>query len=216
MKYLLSIFALLFIFQLNAQVVNTEADKEIKCGKEEISVLCYSPRGDAILIGTANGAYLYDIEKGKKIQSFEYSVDNSTIVYYAAFNDNGEYIVLVGYTGKRFVYDVKTGKKQTSTASHKWIPDPRGTAAMGFNVRNSSFDRFYQQMESTHPSKEIIAKAGKHGKVEFASVTGEVQQTLEFPDSKDQHHRSPCYFEPNGEYFVTGTDNGMVLFYKLQ
>ena len=208
--------AMICIAQLNAQVVGIEAEKEIKCGKEEVTVLSYSPRGDAILIGTANGAFLFDIEKGKKIQSFEYSVDKSTTVYYAAFNDNGEYIVLIGYTGKRFVYDVRSGKKQTSTASHKWIPDPRETAAMGFNVRNSSFDRFYQQLNATHLSKDIIAKAGKHGKVEFATATGEVQQTLEFPESKDQHHRSPCYFDPNGEYFVTGTDNGRVLFYKLQ
>ena len=200
---------------LQAQIVNSEAEKVIKTGKEEVTCLAIAPRGDVILVGTANGAYLYDIEKGKKVQYFEYSVDGSGIVYYAAFNENGEYIVLIGYTGKRWIYEVKSGKKLTSTSGQKWIPDPRETADLGFNVRNSDFDRFYQQLEASHPLKDVVAKAGKKGRVDFMSPTGEVLQSLEYEDNKDQHHRSPCYFGPNEEYFITGTDNGQVLFYPL-
>ena len=216
MKYLLPLLSLMLCMQVNAQVVEPVAEKTIKTGKDEVTVLAYSPRGDNILVGTANGAYLFDIEKGKKVQEFEYEVDNSSIVYYAAFNDNGEYVVLIGYTGKRYIYDVKNGKKLSSTSGQKWIPDPRETAALGFNVRNSAFDRFYQQQEASHPATDITAKAQKHGKIDMVDDNGAIVQSLEFPDNKDQHHRSPCYFEPNGEYFVTGTDNGLVLFYKLK
>ncbi|MBK6753268.1 MAG: hypothetical protein IPG69_06670 [Flavobacteriales bacterium] len=50
--------------------------------------------------------------------------------------------------------------------------------------------------------------------MEFSDVTGQVVQTLTFPENKDQHHKAPCLFM-DGQ-FVTGTDDGRVLFYTLK
>lgn len=215
MRIVCSLFALAMFAGVQAQILEATPSKTIKCGKSEITCLTISPRGDMILVGTADGAFLYDIEKGKKVQEYPYDIDGSSVVYYAAFNENGEHLVLIGYRGKRWLYNTKSGKRDMNTTPHKWIPDPRETAALGFNVRNSDFDRFYQQMEAPHPNREITAKAGKNGVVEFVDADGKTVQKLEYPENKDVHHRSPCYFGPNEEYFITGTDAGEVLFYKL-
>lgn len=215
MRSLLSLFAIAVCVIAQAQIVAPTPENTIDCGKNEITCLTISPRGDMILVGTADGAFLYDIEKGKKVQEYPYDVDGSSVVYYAAFNENGEYLVLIGFKGKRWLYNTKTAKRDMKTTPHKWIPDPRETAALGFNVRNSDFDRFYQQLEATHPKQDITAKAGKDGLVEFVDAEGKTVQKLEFPENKDVHHRSPCYFGPNEEFFITGSDAGEVQFYKL-
>lgn len=195
-----------------AQVVDVPAAKEIKCSKAEVTCIAISPKGDRILVGLDHGAELYDLESGRKLYTFQYSEDESNVVYYCAFNPNGEYIVLIGYTGKRQVWDVKTGKQDKEIAPHNWIPDPRATKALGLQASNSAFDRFYQQAEAAHG--ELKAKAVKDGVVEFSNAKGELVQKLVPPANKDQHHRAPCLFHEG--WFITGTDEGRVLFYNVR
>lgn len=48
----------------------------------------------------------------------------------------------------------------------------------------------------------------------FTRKDGAAVQTLRFPENKDTHHRAPCLFHEGS--FITGTDNGRVLFYTLR
>lgn len=195
-----------------AQVVEIPAAKEIKCSKAEVTCLAISPKGDKILVGLDHGAELYDLESGRRTHTFKFSEDESNVVYYCAFNPNGEYVVLTGYSGKREVWDVKTGEQDREIAPHNWIPDPRATKAMGLQASNSAFDRFYQQTEAGHGA--VKAKAVKDGAVEFCDAEGNVMQKLVPPANKDQHHRAPCLFHE--QWFITGTDDGRVLFYTVR
>lgn len=199
-------------FFAQAQVVDVPATKEIKCSKAEVTCLAVSPKGDKILVGLDHGAELYDLESGRKLYTYQFSEDESNVVYYCAFNPNGEFVVLTGYSGKREVWDVKSGKQDKEIAPHNWIPDPRATKAMGLQASNSSFDRFYQQAEASHGS--VKAKAVKDGVVEFSDAEGKVLQKLAPPANKDPHHRAPCLFHE--QWFVTGTDDGRVLFYTVR
>lgn len=196
---------------VSAQVVMTPAARTINAGKAEVTCLAIAPKGDRILVGTSNGAALYDIEKSKRVAEFPYNEDGSTVVYHAAFNDNGEFVVLIGFAGTREVWDVKDGKQDKVIAKHRWIPDAIRTRELGLKKGNSAFDRFYQQAEATEGA--ITARAGKDGVVVFTDKDGNALQTLSYPANKDQHHRAPCLFH-NGQ-FITGTDNGQVLFYDL-
>ncbi|MCB9170356.1 MAG: hypothetical protein H6597_02805 [Flavobacteriales bacterium] len=197
---------------LQAQVIDPVPQRTIKVGKAEVTALAVAPKGDRVLVATDKGAELIDIESGKKVQDLPYEEDGSTIVYYAAFNDNGEFVVLIGRTGKREVWDVKSGKIDKMLNKHRWIPDPRATKALGLDMSNSEFDRFYQQ--STAVNEGITAEAVKDGAVEFKDGEGKVLQRLEFPENRDQHHRAPCLF--HDVWFITGTDDGRVLFYKVK
>ena len=194
-----------------AQVVAETPSKEIKIGKAEVVSLAIAPKGDRVLIGTDKGAELYDLESGKKIHSFAFEEDGSKTVYHTGFNENGEYALLIGHTGKRQVWDVKSGKQDKVLAPHKWIPDPRSVKAMGFDMKNSAFDRFYQQMEAEHDGYTF--RAVKDGAIEIVDAEGEVVRTIEFPGNKDQHHRAPLLIY-DGQ-LITGTDDGRVLFYDL-
>lgn len=82
---------------------------------------------------------------------------------------------------------------------------------MGLIGKNSNFDRFYQQSESTFG--DYTVRTGKSGVIEFVDAENKVVQTIEFPENKDQHHRAPLLFWE--EWFITGTDDGQVLFYTL-
>jgi len=200
-----------FLFA-NAQAVLDPPARTIQLEKLEVTCLAMAPKGDRVLVGTSKGAYLHDLETGRKLLAFPFNEDESTAVYSVAFNDNGEYVVLIGFTGKRAVFDVKTGKQDKDLMNHRWIPDPRALKAMGLVMGNSPFDRFYQQSEATHNG--IRAKAEKNGSVIFTDVTGAEVQRLTYAENKDQHHRAPCLFTES--QFVTGTDNGRVLFYDLR
>ncbi len=199
-------------FLAQAQVIEPTPHKTIKTAKAEVVSLAMAPKGDRVLVGMDKGAELYDLESGKKIHSFSFKEDDGTAVYHAAFNDNGEYVVLVGHTGKRQVYDVKSGKQDKVLAPHRWIPDARAVKAMGLDMKNSSFDRFYQQSEVTHGGHTL--RAVKDGAIEVVNEEGEVVQKLEFPENKDQHHRAPLLI--HDDQLITGTDDGRVLFYRLQ
>lgn len=196
---------------LHAQVVATPAAKTIRTAKAEVVSLAISPKGDRILVGLNKGAELYDIETGKKLHAFPFNEDDGTAVYHVGFNDNGEKVVLIGHTGKRAVWNVKTGQQEKVLSQNLWIPEATAVRAMGLTIKNSNFDRFYQQAEAKHG--EWTVRTGKHGLIEFVDAEGKVAQKLDFPESKDQHHRSPLLFWE--EWFITGTDNGQVLFYKL-
>lgn len=210
-KHILSLALIGTTWASTAQVVLTPPAKTIATGKAEVTCLAIAPKGDRILVGTARGAELYDMESGKRVARFPYNEDGSEVVYHASFNDNGEWVVLIGYAGTREVWDVKDGKQDKMIARHKWIPDAIRTRGMGLKKGNSDFDRFYQQVEATEGG--ITAKADKNGMVVFTDDGGNALQRIAYPDNKDQHHRAPCLFR-NGQ-FITGTDDGRVLFYDL-
>ncbi|MEO8591230.1 MAG: hypothetical protein ABI432_17760 [Flavobacteriales bacterium] len=203
--------AFLFSIGLNAQVVGEAPSKTIHTSKAEVVSLAISPKGDQLLVGLNKGAELYDLESGKKLFLFPYNEDGSTAVYHVGFNENGEYLVLIGYSGKRNVWDVKTGKQEKVLTPHKWIPDPRAVKAMGLDMSNSAFDRFYQQDEVVHDG--VTVRSVKNGAVEFVDANGKVQRTISFAENKDQHHRAPLLFY-DGKLLL-GTDNGQVLFYDV-
>jgi hypothetical protein len=192
-------------------VVTEPPTRTIDCGKAEITGLVVAPKGDRILVLKSDGAELRDLESGKRVKEFPYNEDGTSTVYYGAFNGNGEFIVLINYAGTREVWDVKTGKRDKMLAGYKWIPDAIRTREMGLKKSNSDFDRFYQQ--SSAKEGNYTARADKDGAVVFTDAEGNAAQTLRFPENKDQHHRAPCLFW-NGQ-FITGTDDGRVLFYDL-
>lgn len=203
--------ASLIAFLSSAQVVLEPAAKTIKCSKAEVTCLAVAPKGDRILVGTDKGAELMDLNTGKRIHTFPFAQDKSTAVYHCAFNDNGEYVVLIGATGKREVWDVKSGEQDRTLVKHGWIPDATRVKEMGLTIKNSLFDRFYQQSEAKQG--DVTAKADKNGEVVFTDGSGAALQTLKAPLNKDQHHRAPCLFHDT--WFVTGTDDGRVLLYTL-
>ena len=210
---ILPAFALL-LHTVQAQVVAEPAAREIKCSKAEVNHLTVSPKGDKLLVGLDHGAELFDLTTGKKLFTLPFSEDENQAVYYGAFNDNGEFVVLIGYTGKRQVYDVKNGKQVKELHEHRWIPDPRATKAMGLEATNSAFDRFYQQSMAGKDGV-LTARSQKAGEVEFVDDEGTVMQTLKLGTTvKDVHHRAPCLFHESS--FITGTEDGRVLFYTLR
>lgn len=194
-----------------AQVVVVPPSRTIPVGKTEVTSLTIAPKGDRILVGTDRGAELFDIESGRRVAKFPYDEDGSSVVYHAAFNNNGEWVVLIGHAGTREVWNVKNGKQDKILTNHRWIPDAVRTRNMGLKKGNSDFDRFYQQVEAI--GNGVIAKADKHGTVVFVDDEGNALQRIVYPENKDQHHRAPCLF--HGGQFITGTDDGRVLFYDL-
>lgn len=211
MKILLAAACSALALASSAQVVLEPAAKTIELPNCEVTSLAIAPKGDRILVGTDKGAELRDLERGKRVSSFPYDEDGSTAVYYAAFNKNGEYVVLIGHAGTREVWGVKKGERDKMLRNYPWIPDAIRTRELGLRKSNSNFDRFYQQMEAKHGG--ITARAGEDGAVVFTDADGNALQTLTFPENKDKHHRAPCLFH-DGQ-FITGTDDGRVLFYDL-
>lgn len=196
---------------LLAQVLSLPAERTIRTAKAEVVSLAIAPKGDRLLVGLNKGAELIDLETGKKVFTLPYSEDGAQAAYYVAFNDNGEYAVLIGHSGKRVVYSMKTGKPEPSLQQHRWVPDPRAVKAMGLDMSNSTFDRFYQQAELKDGA--FALRAVKDGAVEVTDDDGRVVQRLEFAENKDQHHRAPLLRWK--DWLLVGTDDGRVLFYKL-
>lgn len=194
-----------------AQVVDAEPARSLRTAKAEVVALAVSPKGDHLLVGLNKGAELFDLQSGKRIHAFPYGEDDGTAVYHVDFNDNGEYVVLIGHSGKRTVWGVKSGKQEKVISDHRWVPDPRSVKAMGLDMKNSSFDRFYQQTELV--VGDHTARSVKDGAVEFVDGEGRVVQRLEFSTNKDQHHRAPLMLW-DGQLLV-GTDDGRVLFYPV-
>ena len=207
-----AVLPVLFASTLSAQVVNETPVLEIKGIKGEATALAISPKEDAILVGTTEGAALYDLEKGRKLHTFPFNEDGGTTCWRVAFNENGEYVLLIGFTGKRQVWDTKSGDQERVLAQHRWIPTPGEVRAMGLVSDNSTVDRFYQQTEASEG--DVTARAAANGSVEFVDAEGQVLQTLTFPENKDRHHRAPCLIL--GGRFYTGTDDGRVLVYELR
>ena len=198
---------------VSAQAVLEPVTRTFQCGKAEVLFLSIAPKGDRLLVGTTNGAEVMDLETGKRVFHLEFMEDNSKAVYYAQFNDNGEFVMLAGFTGKRQIWDMKTGEKEGGNLSNfSWMPNSLAMKKLNLKVGNSPFDRYYQQESAQHG--DITAKADKNGAVVFTGKDGASVQTLIFPENKDQQHRSPCLF--HGSDFITGTDNGKVLFYTLR
>lgn len=216
MKLFVHLVALMLLFSFQAevcaQVVAEPAERTIRTARAGVTCIAISPKGDKMVVGLSKGAELIDLISGKKLFSFPYMEDGQQVVYYAAFNENGEYLVLIGHSGKRQVWDVKTGKQEKIITPFRWIPDARQVKAMGLDITNSAFDRYYQQAEAQHDS--FKARAVKDGVVEFLDPEGQVVQKLAFPENKDVHHRAPCLFHEGR--FITGTDDGRVLFYTLR
>jgi hypothetical protein len=207
----LLVTASLFGTGTQAQVLDAAPTRTIRTSKAELVSLAISPKGDQLLVGLNKGAELYDLESGKRIHAFPFTEDGGTAVYHVGFNENGEYVVLIGHSGKRTVWAVKTGKQEKVISDHRWVPDPRAVKAMGLDMKNSNFDRFYQQQEVKFA--DVTARSGRHGIVEFLDADGKPKQKLEFPENKDQHHRSPLLVF-DGQLLV-GSDDGRVLFYTL-
>lgn len=194
-----------------AQSITTPEERTIRVSKGEVVSLAVAPKGDRLLVGMAKGAEVIDLESGKKLFTLPYNEDGGTAAYYVAFNDNGEYAVLIGHSGKRVVYSMKTGKPEPSLQQHRWVPDPRAVKAMGLDMSNSTFDRFYQQAELK--DNGITYRSVKDGAIEAVDADGKVTQRLEFPENKDQHHRAPLLRWQ--EWMLVGTDDGRVLFYRV-
>lgn len=196
---------------VTAQTVSEAPSKTIKTGKAEVTAFAIAPKGDRVLVGTNNGAVLHEIENGKKLFAFPYGEDGNTAVYHVGFNDNGEFVVLIGPSGKRTIWSAANGQQEKVITTHRWIPDPRMVKAMGLEMSNSSFDRFYQQKEVK--IGDVTVRSIKNGNVEFVGTDGKVTRTLTFPENKDQHHLAPLLLWE--KYLLIGTDNGNVLFYDV-
>ncbi|MBL7953347.1 MAG: hypothetical protein JNM62_16695 [Flavobacteriales bacterium] len=194
-----------------AQTVSEAPSRTIKTGKAEVTAFAIAPKGDRVLVGTNNGAVLHEIESGKKVFAYPYGEDGATAVYHTGFNENGELVVLIGPSGKRTVWSAADGHQEKVINTHRWIPDPRQVKAMGLEMSNSSFDRFYQQKELK--IGDVTVRAGKKGIVEFVGTDGKVTRTISFPENKDQHHLAPLLLWEN--YLLIGTDDGRVLFYDV-
>lgn len=212
-------FAFAAAFSLNlpgtlaAQAVLEPVTRTMQCEKAEVLFLAIAPKGDRILVGTTKGADVMDLVSGKRVFHLDFMEDNSAAVYYALFNDNGEYVMLAGFTGKREIWDMKNGTKEGGNLSNfAWMPNSLAMKKLNLKVGNSPFDRFYQQESASQG--DMTAKADKNGAVVFTGKDGAAVQTLLFPENKDQQHRSPCLF--HGAEFITGTDTGKVLFYTLR
>lgn len=211
LKISLLIVAALSSALMHAQVVQTPAERTLRTTKAEVVCLAVAPKGDRLLVGLNKGAELIDIESGKKLLTIPYNEDGSMAVYHAAFNENGEYAVLIGHSGKRVVYSTTSGKPQPSLQQHRWVPDPRAVKAMGLDMSNSTFDRFYQQAELKDGDRAF--RAVKDGAVEVTDAEGKVIQRLQFPENKDQHHRAPLLRWQ--DWLLVGTDDGRVMFYRV-
>ena len=107
--FLSSLLFALSLVTVEAPVVDPVPQRTLRTAKAEVVSLAISPKGDRLLVGLNKGAELYDLESGKRLHVLPFNEDGGTAVYYVAFNENGEYVVLIGYSGKRVVYDVVNG-----------------------------------------------------------------------------------------------------------
>lgn len=184
--------------------------RTIRTVKQQVVALAVAPKGDRLLIGTDKGGELLDLEKGKRLQQFAYEADGASTVYHASFNTNGEKVVLIGHSGKRRVWNLTTGEEEKVLRENLWIPEATAVRAMGLDMKNSSFDRFYQQTEAQHG--ELTFRAAENGAVQV--LRGDkLVSTITVAENKDRLYRAPVLVF-DGQLLV-GTDDGRVLFYTL-
>lgn len=184
--------------------------RTIRTAKQQVVALAVAPKGDRLLVGTDKGGELLDLEKGKRLQQFAYEADGATTVYHASFNTNGEKVVLIGHSGKRRVWNLTTGEEEKVLRENLWIPEATTVRAMGLDMKNSSFDRFYQQTEAQHG--ELTFRAAENGTVQV--LRGDkLVSTITVAENKDRLYRPPVLVF-DGQLLV-GTDDGRVLFYTL-
>lgn len=184
--------------------------RALRTAKQQVVALAVAPKGDRVLIGTDKGAELVDLEKGKRLQQFAYEADGATTVYHASFNANGEKVVLIGHSGKRRVWNLTTAEEEKVLRENLWIPEATAVRAMGLDMKNSSFDRFYQQTEAKHG--ELTFRAAENGAVQV--LRGDkLVSTITVAENKDRLYRAPVLVS-DGQLLV-GTDDGRVLFYTL-
>lgn len=208
--FLGSLPVLLFPVALSAQVINPAPARSLRVSKNEVVALAIAPKGDRVLVGTSDGAELIDLDKGKRVLAFPYAADGGTTVYHVSFNDNGEKVVLIGHSGKRAVWSVTKGEEEKVLRENLWIPEATQVRAMGLDMKNSAFDRFYQQTQVEHGG--MVFRAAPKGSVEVLKED-KVLQLITVVENKDQHHRAPLIIH-NGQLLM-GTDDGRVLFYDL-
>ena len=205
-------FAFAAAVSLNAQAVLEPVARTMQCEKAEVLFLTVAPKGDRILVGTTKGADVMDLVSGKRVFHLDFMEDNSPAVYYALFNDNGEYVMLAGFTGKREIWDMKKGTKEGGNLSNfDWMPNSLAMKKLNLKIGNSPFDRFYQQAELKDGDR--LFRAVKDGVVEVTDAEGKVVQRLQFPENKDQHHRAPLLRWQ--DWLLVGADDGRVLFFRM-
>ncbi len=219
MKITTALFTLLILFTSTtfAQVVSSTPEKTFQCGKSRVTCFAVSPRGDQLLIGLGEYAELWDIDKGKRIYVFKHEEQGIKSIYHVMFNDNGEFAVTIDLKGKRKVWDVKSGKERKRIYDKdivSWLIKDREVKALGLSMKNTEFEYYYLQKEAAHPSAKVTAKGVKGGTVQFVGEDGKSLQDIKDPDNRDKQHIPPCFFD--GGYFITGTDKGVVNFYKAQ
>ena len=106
MRTIISLAASLLASALSAQALLEPPDKTVKVSKEKVNCIHISPRGDQAIVGTSDGADLIDINTGKLVHHFKFMEDQQSEVWHAQFNDNGEWVMLAGFTGKRQVWNL--------------------------------------------------------------------------------------------------------------
>ncbi len=194
---------------LAAQDLSVPA-RAIRTSRQQVVALAVAPKGDRLLIGSDKGGELIDMEKGRRLQQFAYEADGSTVVYHVGFNANGEKIVLIGHSGKRRVWNLVTEAEEKVLRENLWIPEATAVRAMGLDMKNSSFDRFYQQTEVQHG--DLRFRAAENGAVQVLRDDKPLT-TITVAENKDRLYRAPLLVHDS--QLLVGTDDGRVLFYAL-
>ena len=207
----------LFLWQsLSAQIIDPTPTYTIKGLKDRVTCVKISPKGDMVLAGFGQYAALYDIEKGKKVAVFEHEYNRISAIYAVYFDDDGDRVCTVDMKGKRRFWDAYSGKLMTPSASTEFGPDPRAVTALGLGTKNSENNYYYTQREVDLPNLKMKAKSVRGGSIQIINNENEkVVQEIKFEKNKDRFHEPPCYVSSDDAWFVTGTDAGEILLYKL-
>lgn len=208
-------FIILALMAFQFGYAQEEPAKVIKGLKARVTSITVSPKEDKLLVTFGQYAALYDIEKGKKVATFEHDYNNCSELYYGAFDDDGDQVVTVDAKGKRRYWDAGTGELLI-TQKAKFGPDPQQVIAMGLKKDNPSSSYYYVQTETEVPGSKIVIKAKKKGVIHFVNTADDnkVVRKIELKNS-DMFHLPPCVIGPDGEYLITGTDKGEIHFYSL-
>ncbi len=208
-----------FTFQSKAQVVDAIPVRTIKGLKSRVTHFSMNPREDRLVVGFGEYAAIYDYDKGKKICVMEHKMNGVSEVYYTEYHPEMDFALTVDSKGKKEYWDANSGKIAASTrGAREFGPDNRGVIAMGLTNGNTTNKYYYTQVEIAIPGGTIVAKSTNKGSIQFVDTATEdnkVVQELKFPETKDKFHMYPCWITPDGQFFVTGSDTGEILFYKL-
>lgn len=194
-----------------AQVVAEEPADEFKC-KAEVYFIGMTATEDKLVVGTDDGAQVFDMNSGKKLHDlvFEDNRDDKA-VFYIAFDETGRYCAGIGRFGHRVAWDLETGEEVTKNNDMHWLPTAQDVKGMGLTTKNKETDYPLMQRVATVPGNDDVTATAKSGKIEFASAEQEkVIQTLKFDSSL-----TPVVLF-SGEYLITGCDDGTIGFYTIQ